>query len=37
MTEKVCENCMHYDYGICSLDGTYSGREWYCELWKEEE
>lgn len=34
MTEKICENCIHYDYHKCSVDGTYTGKEWFCELWE---
>lgn len=38
MTEKICANCIHYGiYGICELDGKYSGKEWFCELFEEED
>lgn len=33
MTEKICANCIHYGmWSICELDGSYTGSEWYCEL-----
>ena len=35
--EKICRNCIHHGiWGICELDGSYSGEEWYCELFEKE-
>jgi len=38
MTEKICANCIYYGiYGICEVDGEYSGKEWFCELFEGED
>lgn len=37
MIEKACENCIHYDFKSCSLNGEYVGSQWCCELWEWDE
>lgn len=36
MTEKICENCIHYNYKECNIDGTYTSPQLSCILWEED-